>query len=57
MWETLLAQGFWQGELWNKRKNGEIYAESFFGPLQPFVMEKEKQHISLQILMTLQPIK
>ncbi|WP_333805384.1 diguanylate cyclase domain-containing protein [Sulfurospirillum sp.] len=28
MWETLLTQGFWQGELWNKRKNGEIYAES-----------------------------
>jgi len=28
MWKTLLKQGFWQGDIWNKRKNGEIYAES-----------------------------
>lgn len=28
MWKALLEEGFWQGELWNKRKNGEIYAES-----------------------------
>lgn len=27
MWKALLGKGFWQGELWNKRKNGEIYAE------------------------------
>jgi diguanylate cyclase (GGDEF)-like protein/PAS domain S-box-containing protein len=27
MWKALLEEGFWQGELWNKRKNGEIYAE------------------------------
>jgi len=27
MWKALLEQGFWQGELWNRRKNGEIYAE------------------------------
>ena len=28
MWKTLLKEGFWQGELWNKRKNDEIYEES-----------------------------
>jgi len=28
MWKALLEHGYWQGELWNKRKNGEIYAES-----------------------------
>jgi|GEM_PF-629775 len=28
MWKALLEEGFWRGELWNKRKNGEIYAES-----------------------------
>lgn len=28
MWKSLIEEGFWQGELWNKRKNGEIYAES-----------------------------
>lgn len=27
MWETLLSQGLWQGEIWNKRKNGEIYPQ------------------------------
>lgn len=27
LWESLLDKGFWQGELWNKRKNGEIYPE------------------------------
>jgi diguanylate cyclase (GGDEF)-like protein/PAS domain S-box-containing protein len=27
MWEVLLIQGYWSGELWNRRKNGEVYAE------------------------------
>lgn len=27
MWKTLLKDGFWQGELWNRRKNGEIYPQ------------------------------
>ena len=27
MWESLQIKGIWQGELWNKRKNGEIYPE------------------------------
>lgn len=27
MWERIHTIGFWQGEIWNKRKNGEIYAE------------------------------
>jgi diguanylate cyclase (GGDEF)-like protein/PAS domain S-box-containing protein len=27
MWKTLLEQGRWQGEIWNRRKNGEIYPE------------------------------
>ncbi len=26
-WSGLLEQGQWQGELWNRRKNGEIYPE------------------------------
>jgi diguanylate cyclase (GGDEF)-like protein/PAS domain S-box-containing protein len=25
MWETLLHTGTWQGEIWDRRKNGEIY--------------------------------
>ncbi len=27
MWETLAAHDVWRGELWNRRRNGEIYAE------------------------------
>ena len=27
MWATLLAGGVWQGEIWNRRKNGELYPE------------------------------
>ncbi len=27
MWATLLEDGQWQGEIWNKRKNGDIYPE------------------------------
>jgi diguanylate cyclase (GGDEF)-like protein/PAS domain S-box-containing protein len=27
MWASLKEQGFWQGEIWNRRKNGMIYAE------------------------------
>ena len=27
VWSTLLNTGHWQGELWNHRKNGEIYPE------------------------------
>lgn len=25
MWDSLLNHGFWQGEIWDRRKNGEIY--------------------------------
>lgn len=27
MWTSLNTTGYWQGELWNRRKDGEIYAE------------------------------
>jgi len=27
MWDQLLETGRWQGEVWNRRKNGEIYPE------------------------------
>ncbi|MDO9140553.1 MAG: EAL domain-containing protein [Methylobacter sp.] len=27
MWNTLKDKGFWQGEIWNRRKDGAIYAE------------------------------
>jgi len=27
MWSTLQQTGYWQGEIWNRRKNGHIFAE------------------------------
>jgi diguanylate cyclase (GGDEF)-like protein/PAS domain S-box-containing protein len=27
MWNSLIEQGHWSGEIWNRRKNGEVYAE------------------------------
>ncbi|WP_433944136.1 nitrate/nitrite transporter [Paenibacillus sp. SN-8-1] len=27
MWENIRAHGYWQGEIWNRKKNGEIYLE------------------------------
>jgi diguanylate cyclase (GGDEF)-like protein/PAS domain S-box-containing protein len=27
MWETIDQQGFWQGEIWNRRKDGRVFPE------------------------------
>ncbi|MCK5122378.1 MAG: EAL domain-containing protein, partial [Methylococcales bacterium] len=27
MWDSLIEQGHWQGEVWNRKKSGELYAE------------------------------
>lgn len=27
MWQALLGEGHWYGEIWNRRKNGELFAE------------------------------
>ncbi|MCF6280781.1 MAG: EAL domain-containing protein [Candidatus Polarisedimenticolaceae bacterium] len=27
MWQEIKAQGFWQGEIWNRRKSGEVYPQ------------------------------
>lgn len=27
MWSDLVKKGYWYGEIWNRRKNGEVYAE------------------------------
>lgn len=28
MWDSVINKGFWQGELWNRRKDGELYIEN-----------------------------
>ena len=27
MWESIKNTGAWEGEIWNRRKNGEVYPE------------------------------
>ncbi|THF76068.1 nitrate/nitrite transporter [Cohnella fermenti] len=27
MWQSIREKGYWQGEIWNRRKNGEVYLE------------------------------
>ena len=27
LWETLIRDGYWQGEMWNRRKDGAVYLE------------------------------
>ncbi|WP_256573117.1 PAS domain-containing sensor histidine kinase [Pseudomonas sp. CC6-YY-74] len=27
MWETLIETGIWEGEIWNRRKSGEVFPE------------------------------
>ena len=27
MWEKIATEGYWQGEIWNRRKSGEVYPE------------------------------
>ncbi|MHB8455627.1 MAG: EAL domain-containing protein [Acidiferrobacterales bacterium] len=28
LWEILIRDGYWQGEVWNRRKNGEVFPQS-----------------------------
>jgi diguanylate cyclase (GGDEF)-like protein/PAS domain S-box-containing protein len=28
MWQTLFAEGYWQGEVWDRRKDGSVYPKS-----------------------------
>lgn len=27
MWQSIIEQGHWQGEIWNRKKNGDLFAE------------------------------
>ncbi|WP_277585391.1 putative bifunctional diguanylate cyclase/phosphodiesterase [Psychrobacillus antarcticus] len=56
MWSEIHTNGFWKGEIWNRRKNGEIYPETlaihstfdeagklinYFGIFSDITLEKE----------------
>ncbi|GFZ96217.1 hypothetical protein GCM10008018_48210 [Paenibacillus marchantiophytorum] len=47
MWERIHTTGFWEGEIWNKRKNGELYPEW----LSVTTMRDEKGNITNYIGM------
>lgn len=47
MWKRLNETGFWHGELWNRRKNGELYAESLTVSMIRDANEKPVQYVGL----------
>ena len=47
MWQSLHDNGAWQGEIWNKRKNGEIYPEFLAISVVKDSYDKVVQYISL----------
>lgn len=47
MWKTLLEQGRWQGEIWNRRKNGEAYLEYLTISAVPGEDSKPSRYVSV----------
>jgi diguanylate cyclase (GGDEF)-like protein/PAS domain S-box-containing protein len=47
MWNSLTVQGHWSGEIWNRRKNGEIYAELLTISAVRDVHGKTRQYVAL----------
>jgi diguanylate cyclase (GGDEF)-like protein/PAS domain S-box-containing protein len=64
MWQLLSQQGYWTGELWNRRKNGDVYPElltitavknddgkliNYIGMFTDIVAIKEQEHRLMQL--------
>lgn len=47
IWQKLLFEGYWQGEIWNKRKNGELYVALQTISAVRDTQGKVRQYISL----------
>lgn len=47
VWNELTTKGFWAGEVWNKRKNGEIFAEMQTISTVTDSMDKPINYVSL----------
>ena len=47
LWDSLRSSGYWQGELWNRRKNGETYAEWLTISVIMDADEKVKNYIAV----------
>lgn len=70
MWQTLLETGHWQGEIWNRKKGGEPYAQlltisalrdevgkiiNYIG-LFSDITESKRQHQALELLAHYDPL-
>jgi diguanylate cyclase (GGDEF)-like protein/PAS domain S-box-containing protein len=47
MWRSLIDDGYWYGEVWNRRKNGEVFAEMQAVSAVRDAQGKVSQYISL----------
>ncbi|MBX9786734.1 MAG: diguanylate cyclase [Alphaproteobacteria bacterium] len=47
MWAQIINQGFWEGEIWNRRKSGEIYPEYLTISKVPQENENEFLYIAI----------
>jgi len=52
MWRDLLGIGHWTGEIWNRRKNGEVYAEMLTVSAVRDVAGKVLNYVSLFVDIT-----
>ncbi len=54
MWKKLKSQGQWQGEMWNRRKNGEDYPQWMSISTLPSEYGEKSQYVALFIDITKQ---
>jgi diguanylate cyclase (GGDEF)-like protein/PAS domain S-box-containing protein len=47
MWEALKKEGHWSGEIWNRAKGGQIYAENLTISAVPDAEGKTKQYVAM----------
>ena len=47
MWRALQTEGRWSGQIWNRRKNGEAYAQWMSVVVIPDVEGKPKQYVAV----------
>ncbi len=47
MWRDLMSRGHWHGELWNRRKNGDLYAEKLSIAAVRDVADESKHYVAL----------
>ncbi len=47
MWQSLINKGHWYGEIWNRRKSGEVYAEMLTITTVPDAQGKPLHYVAL----------